>query len=521
MQTPSTIETPAVSELSSIASENNPNRVAFGEGFDGPEVTWEEFDAESNRAAHALREHVAQGDRVAYLSEGSIGHATLWNAGLKAGCIVSNLHVRASPETTRSCIDSLRPRVLVIDRERSEFVEERIYDEITTDLAAVVTIGEARTEYERSYESFLADRPAESPDVRVGPEDVAVIMWTSGTTGEPKGWCHTNRGLLLRATKLAHKKNTTRLTRVPNVFTPSFAAWYSTMLPTMLANGSSYFLRDWDAEAYVRFVQERSLTDAILVPTMWREILRLDGLDEYDLSSLENIESAGETLDSTTLEGLRENICSSVSQSYAATESVGTDITHREMQGERVESVGKPLLGTRIRVVEPGGDPEDVLDPGEVGEVIIRSSDAAVWVWGSSEKTNASFRDDWWYSGDLGYKDEDGYLYIEGRDDDMIISRGIKVFPTPIEERLNAHPGVVEAAVVGVDDEEYGERVTAVVKASDPDLTDDDLDEWCLASDTLSRYERPRRYHFRDDLLPRTASDKLDRNEIRTGLTER
>ena len=515
-----TAEMPTIRELSRIAAENNPNRIAYGNGITGREVTWSEFDADSNHAANGFREHVAQGDRIAFLCEGSVEHVTLWNGALKAGCIVSNLHVRESPETTRSCLDSLRPRVLVIDEDRSAFVEEHVYDEISTDLAAVVTTGEPQTEYEQSVASLTAETSATEPDVRVEPDDAAAVIWTSGTTGEPKGWCNTNRGLMLRAMKLAHKKRTTRRTSVPNVFSPSFAAWYSTTLPTMLANGTSYFLPHWDPEEFVECIERRSITNSILVPTMWREVLRLENLDEYDLSSLENIESAGETLDSTTLENLREHVCSSISQAYAATETSGTNIADGEISGDRIESVGKPLLGIQIRVVERGGDPGDVVDPGEIGEVIVKSGDAAVWVWGDSEKTRESFEDGWWYSGDLGYKDEDGYLYIEGRDDNMILSKGLKVFPTPVEERLNAHHDVVEAAVVGVDDAEYGEKVTAVVYRSDPDLTAEELDEWCLDSDKLSGFERPREYRFRDRKLPRTSSDKLDRRTIQERLVE-
>lgn len=519
MQLPTSAEMPTISDLSRIAGENNPNRIAYGNGISGREVTWETFDEESKRAANALREYVGQGDRIAYLTEASIEQTTLWNAGLKAGCIVSNLHVRDSPATTRTCIDSLRPRVLVVDEARSKFVEEHVYEEFLSDLVAVVTTGEPRTEYERSMESLIDDQPAVEPDVHVDPQDVACVMWTSGTTGQPKGWCHTNRGLILRAMKLAHKKGTTRLTRVSNFFTPSFAAWYSTTLPTLLANGSSYYA-NWSPEAFVELVEARSLTSSNLVPTMWREVLRLDDLEDYDLDSLVTIESAGETLDTTTLERLREHIGQNISQSYASTEVSGTYIVADEMVGDRIDSVGKPLLGVQIRVVERGGTPDDVLEPGEIGEIIVKTSDAAVRVWGDTEKTEDAFQDGWWYSGDLGYKDGDGYLFIEGRDDNMIISKGIKVFPSPVEERINSHSGIVESAVVGVDDEEYGEKVTAVVKPLDNSVTSDDLDQWCLDSDELSRFERPRDYYFFQEKLPRTSSDKLDRNAIRNMLTD-
>lgn len=514
-----TIPMPPVRELSSIAAENNPSRTAFGNGIDGRTVTWRAFDRESNRAANAFRGHTAQGDRIAFLCEPSVEHATLWNAGLKAGCVVSNLLTRTAPNTLRSCLDSLKPRVLVVDEGRSSFLEEHAYDS-SPYVDAVVTTGEPRTDYERPMGTFTDGESDSEPDVQVGETDVAVVQWTSGTTGTPKGWCLTNRALILRGYKLACKKRFSRRTRVANVFTPAFSAWIATAIPAMFANASVFFLRPWDPERYLELVQERGLTSTNLVPTMWREILRVEDFDEYDLDSFETIEVGGETLDRTTLGRLRERICDSVTQSYAATEVLGTSITEAEMVGERIDSVGKPLMGTRIRVVERGGAPDDVVEPGEIGEVIVKGSDAAVWMWGDSERTAEAFTEGWWYSGDLGYKDEDGYLYIEGRDDDMILSKGIKVFPTPVEERLNAHPDVVEAGVVGLADDEYGERVTAYIVPSDPDLAEGELDEWCLESDDLARIERPRAYHFTDGTLPRTATGKLDRKEIGERLGE-
>ncbi len=423
------------------------------------------------------------------------------------------MHTRASPKTLQTCLGKLKPRILVIESEHADFVDEYVHGREEFGVDAVVTLDEPERDYERPAEEFRSDQPEEDPDVLVDPSDIAVVQWTSGTTGAPKGWAHSHEGLALRGMKLAHKKQFTRITRVANIFTPSFSAWYSTALPTFLANASMYFQVDWDPASYLELVESRELTSTNLVPTMWREILRYDDLGEYDLSSFEAIEVGGETLDTTTLERLQEHICERVTQSYAATEVVGTTISSPEMTGDRIDSVGKPLMGTRIRVIERGGTHEDVLEPHKVGEVVVKGSDAPVWAWDDTAKAHEAFGDGWWYSGDLGYKDEDGYLYIEGRADNMILSKGIKVFPTPVEERLNDHPAVVESAVIGVDDEEYGQMVTAIVTA-EGDVSAEELDEWCLDTDELARIERPRAYHLVDEQLPRTSSGKLDRQEI-------
>ncbi|MFB6354274.1 MAG: class I adenylate-forming enzyme family protein [Halobacteriales archaeon] len=502
---------PPVKDLSRIAAENNPDAVAFADGADGETVTWSAFDERSSRAANALRQYVGQGDRVAFLCESSVDFVTLWNGALKAGCIVSNLHAGASPETLRYDIDELRPRVLVVDAEHAELVENHLDDEVSTALDAVVTVGPTRAEDERSMDGFLDGHAADEPDVRVDADDVMAVLWTSGTTGRPKGWCLTNRGFYERGMKLATAKGYTRHSGRIQGLTPAFAAWYSGTAPAMVTNASTYFLRTWDPAAFLRVIDERAPTHATLVPTMWRELVNLEGFRDYDLSSLERVTAAGEPLDASILELLREHVCERVTNAYAATEVLGTTITNEELEGDHVESVGKPLPGTELRVVEEGGPPDAEKPPGAVGEIIVKGSDAVVWAWGDTAQTDAVFEDGWWYSDDLGYKDEEGFLFLSGRKDFMILSKGIKVYPPPIEERLNAHPGVAESAVIGVEDEEYGEKVTAIVNRADPDLTADDLEQWCLESEALARYERPRAYHFVDEPLPRTVTGKTDR----------
>ncbi|WP_144906434.1 class I adenylate-forming enzyme family protein [Halobellus captivus] len=507
-------ELPSLRELSEIAAENNPHGEAFADGVNGASVSWSEFDAASTRAANALRTHVGPGDRVVFLCEASVDHVTVWNGALKAGCVVSNLHVRSSPETMRYCIDKLRPRVLVVDEAFSSFFEERVRDGLTTTLDAVVTIGEPQARYEKSLDSFSEGQSTTKPDVPTSEDDVVAVIWTSGTTGRPKGWCLTSRAAIVRGVKLMGALNISRTTRRVQVLSPSFAAWFTGTVPSMLTNSATCFLREWDPETYLRAIDEREQTMATLVPTMWREVLDTESFESYDLGSLERITAAGERLDPTTLERLQEQVCERVYNAYAATEVMATSISAKEMDTARIGSVGKPAIGTRVRVIEEGGAPADEKPPGEAGEIIVAAPDTPVWAWEDTERTETTFRDGWWYSGDLGYTDEEGFLFLEGRRDFMILSKGIKVYPVPIEERLNAHPRVTEAAVIGVEDEEYGERVTAVVHRSNPNLTADDLDEWCLESDSLARFERPRAYSFVDGPLPRTATNKLDRNGV-------
>ncbi len=511
MHEETTVHLPAVKDFSAMIAEDNPEGIAFGDGIDGKTLTWAEFDTVSTRAANAFHDVLSQGDRIGFLCENGIEHTALWNGALKAGGIASNFHVRAAPNTIAYSINQIHPRVLVVDEHTAEFYHEEIEEKVAPAPELLVNTDAPVDEAETSYDELVADEDEEPPDVRVREDDIAVIMWTSGTTGQPKGWCHTNRGLYMRAQVLTDILELNRSSRQAHILTPSFAAWYSATLPALLSGASTYFLQQWDPEDYLALIDEKELTSAMLVPTMWREMLDAPTFDTYDLESLEAIVSAGEVLDARTVKRLRANVCGTVRNCYAATEAFATYVTNEELVEERIETVGKPVPGVEIRVIDPDGSYEDTLPPGEIGELAVKAPDSPVWAWGRSEKTKDAFEDGWWYSGDMGYQDEEGFYYLEGRTDFMIKSKGIKVYPGPIEERLNEHSDVNESAVIGVEDEEFGEKVTAHVSTDDPDLSEEELDEWCLESDDIARFERPREYHFIREQLPRTATGKLDR----------
>ena len=511
MHEESNVQLPAVKDFSEIAAAHSRDEVAFAAGVDGRSLTWGEFDRESNQAAQAFQQTVSQGDRIAFFCENSLEHTVLWNGALKAGAIASNLHVKAAPNTIAYSVNTIRPRAIVVDPGTSEFFNERVRDKISPDVDVMVTTGESTHADEITYADFVADADDTPPDVRVREDDTAVIMWTSGTTGKPKGWCFSNRALYLRGIMLTDALEVNRSTRQPHVFTPSFAAWYSVILPALLSGASTYFQQSWDPDDYLTLIEEKALTTALLVPTMWRELLDAPEFDTYDLDSLQAITSAGEVLDTTTLKRLRENVCPVIKNSYAATEVYSTVMNNDELIEERIESVGKPVPGVRIRIIDPDGSYRDTLPTGEIGELAVKAPDSPDWAWGRSEKTVDAFEDGWWYSGDMGHKDEEGFIYLAGRTDFMIKSKGIKVYPSPIEERLNAHEDVIESAVIGVPDEEFGEKVTAYIHTDNAELDAEALDQWCLDSDNLARFERPRQYHFAEDKLPRTATGKLDR----------
>jgi fatty-acyl-CoA synthase len=254
---------------------------------------------------------------------------------------------------------------------------------------------------------------------------------------------------------------------------------------------------------------------------MWRMLLE-QGLDkgDYDLSSVKVALFSGEIMDLPTLKRIRENISPHVINIYGTTELAGASgavMFEEDMTEEQLAAVGKPMLNADIRIIKPGGTRHDELPVGEAGEVIIRGSSVANQVWNNPAVARKIFEPDgyntWWHSGDMGHFDENGFLYLEGRTDDMIISGGINIMPARVEDVLRTHPDVIEVAVVGDPDPEWGQRVKAFVVSGKPDPSKEDLDSYMKDSE-LADYQRPRIYEFIKD-LPRTATGKINRKALR------
>jgi len=303
-----------------------------------------------------------------------------------------------------------------------------------------------------------------------------------------------------------------------NVLTTSFIGWYNLSLPFLNVGAKNVFLHHWDPRQFLATLEAERITAVFLAPTMWRMLLRED-VSKYDLSAVRMAYFAGEAMDRTTLERIRTLFTPDIVNVYGSTEtgscSAGTVLFAEEMTPERLTSVGKPLLNADIRIIRSGGTAEEEVPRGERGEVIIRGPSVAAAIWDDPAMTRKTFEgpDPWWHSGDIGHLDADGFLYVDGRMDDMIISGAININPLTVEDALLGHPAVVECAVIGIADPEWGQRVKAYVVPRHAQLTADELDAF-LRSGPLSRYQRPRLYEFVSQ-LPRTATGKINRRALR------
>lgn len=497
-------------------------------------LTFGELDEASRRMVSMLRaEGVGPGARVALLTVPSTVHLVAWLAVVRMGALPVALHTRESAQLLARLCEKFGIGHVLHDASFGEVVTTmadacavplrrialRSGASGTTTVGTAAGVGE-NVEIPRDLADFgpADDLPVPAED------DTAVIILSSGTTSLPKGVVHSHRNLIDMARTAQGMYTGLRPgQRVIVPYSTAFTGCYATTLPFLNAGACSVFLEKFDLPEYLATIRREHITHMSLTPTMWRKLLTLDSnSDTY--ASVVQAQFAAEPMDTTTLKRIRETVSPNIAQAYGSTETLGlvTVNTVDDMHGDRLRSVGRPFLNTEVRIVRPGGEALDLLPTGEVGEVMATSPSVATGIWGDDNLTAKMFHTDtegqrWWRSGDLGRLDEDGFLFLEGRSDDMIISGGINIMPAAVEEELMRHPSVIEAAVVGLPHPEWGQQVHAFVVTEDPSLTAETLTRF-LSKSPLSGYQRPRTFHFVPS-LPRTATNKLNRRILRDTQT--
>ncbi len=491
--------------------------------------TFKELKEEVEKCAalyHSLG--VRKGDRIAIMLYPSTVHCIALFAAFELGALPVALHIRETIKGLAQVIERITPRVLVYDAAMEKGAQELLsMCPIITSAVRATSSVPAKPD---SAATISADIPADLKNytmdfepMPVYADDPLAIVLSSGTTGVPKGIVHTNKTIMESARGGVYLFNGIKPNdAIINVITTSFVGWYNLCIPFLNAGAKCVFRCKWDPKELIETVEKEKITHTLLIPTMWRMLFAQDiDFDKYDLSSFKIAGFAGEVMDPVTLEKIKKNITSGIVNLYGTTEtgscSAGTVMFEGDMIGDRLASVGKPMLNSDIKIITPGGTRYDELPKGESGEVIICGLSIADTVWNDPKKAREIFKSDgtntWWHSGDMGHVDEEGYLYLEGRTDDMIISGGINIMPARVEDVLLSHPDILEVAVVGDPDPEWGQRVKAYVVAKKSDLTIEELDSFMKESE-LADYQRPRIYEIIEE-LPKTATGKINRKALR------
>jgi long-chain acyl-CoA synthetase len=363
------------------------------------------------------------------------------------------------------------------------------------------------------YEELVAAAPeADFPDL--GEDTVAGLFYTGGTTGASKGVMLTHRNLVANAFHFQalwpFRPETTWL-----IVAPLFhAAGSIAVLATVWNGGKQVVLPAFDPAQALGLVERHGVTTTLVVPTMLAAMNEEQLARPREVSTLEAICHGGSPIATETLR--RAHVAFPMAQLvhiYGATETAPIATTMRNgellLDAPQVRSCGQPAVGVEIGILGGGGER---MPAGQVGEVLVRGANVMVGYWNKPEQTAAAFVDGWYRTGDLGYLDDQGFLYLVDRAKDMIVTGGENVYSTEVEDALYRHPAVLEAAVFGVPDERWGEAVHAVVVPRS-DVSADELVRHCR--ELIAGYKVPKEIDVRTDPLPKSGAGKVLKRELR------
>lgn len=493
-----------VADIARVFGAERPGAIALIAGERA--VTFAELDARSSRAAQAFRAAgVGFGDRVAFIEKNGIEFFEVVCALSKLGAIVVPVNWRLTAAEMRHIIADSGARVVVVGAEFFGHVEAIEHESD----CSVVAVGD----HPRwpDYHGWIDGHPAEDPCVATGPDDVAFLMYTSGTTGAPKGVMLTNDNYFCKATGIAERwrfdADSVSLAVMP-MFHMAGSGW---ALVGLCEGARTVVLRDVDPAAILDAVARHAITNMLLVPVVIQRLLDTPAVESTDFSRLRAIVYGASPITDDVLGRALARFNCDLLQVYGQTETTGSITQLDEHRPELLRSCGKPFPWVQIRVVDGNGD--DV-PAGTVGELVTRSRQNMRGYWNDPAATAATVTADGWLrTGDAGYVDDAGYVFLQDRVKDMIVSGGENVYPTEVENVLMTHPAVGDVAVIGVPDPTWGEAVTAVVvpaAGTSPEAAE--LIDY--ARQRLAGFKLPKSVLFAE-ALPRNPGGKVLKRALR------
>jgi acyl-CoA synthetase (AMP-forming)/AMP-acid ligase II len=487
-----------------------PDRRAFV--IDGQAISYRSLNRRINKVANALLSlGLKKGDRVGLLFHNSLAYLESHLALYKAGLVWVRLNARLAANEIKGMIEDSGALALI---HGPEFLETA--QKVSSGIRWFIQEGGGPG---IDYDDFLGKGSEHEPEVDVFLDDLSDLWYTSGTTGAPKGIMLTHRNILTCTQLLLSEVYD--ITQGDKFLTPGALSHAGSVriLPFIIRGATCYLHGHFDPEGIFEEIEKSRITDVATVPTILIALMDHPKRPHFDLGSLKRITYAGSP---TPVDRIKEALGlfgPALDQSYGQAESIIT-ITHLSRQEHllnddparerRFSSAGREYPGVQVRIVD---DHDHFLGPGELGEVVTRSDLVMRGYWNQPEKTQEALRGGWLHTGDIGYLDEDGYLFLVDRKHDKIITGGLNVYPREVEEVISAHQAVAQVAVFGAKDPFWGEAVTAaVVGRRGMSVTAEELTEFCKGR--LAGYKRPKKIYFLDD-LPKNLYGKVMRKELK------
>lgn len=482
-------------------------------------ITYRLAQVEAHRLANALISCGFQpGDRMAILSKNSIEYMLLYFAASKAGLVPVPLNFRLAPAEWSYILNDAEVKILFAAGEYAQDVET-IRSALTT-IRQFITIDGPDAPGWDTYQSLLAAQPETPPGHIAAPDDDLFQLYTSGTTGHPKGAILTQRTVTTHILQMSLAHNIQpgeRLLLVAPIF--HVAALNAGAFPCLAAGGCLYIQENFKPDEVVRALSEAHINIGLLVPAMIQACLTaVPDADQRRYDELRLIHYGASPIAEATLRRAVEVFKCEFSQGYGMTEMTAAIAIlswsdHQRALREKPEllvAAGRPILGTDVRVVDEN---DNDVPNGTIGEVLARGPQMMKGYWKQPEATAEALRGGWMHTGDAGVLDDEGYLYIQDRVKDMVVSGGENIYPRVVEEVLFKHPAVAEVAVIGVPDQQWGETIKAIVVLRPGMMaTAEEIMEFCRGK--LGGFERPRSVDFVES-LPRTPSGKVLKRVLR------
>ena len=498
-------------------ARRQPNAWAVFDNTSQRRVTFKELDDLVKKIANGLLSlGLKKGDRVSILSQNSIEFLALFFACGQAGLVAHALNWRLAKTEIAKILENGEPKV---------FICEGQYKNIKSELEKEINFIDHWMEYgndsDNSFEKLIDSSSSEEVKqaYEIGDDDSFFILYTGGTTGESKGALHTHKSAYFGML------NQTVAERIvpSDVYMLTGQMFHIPVLLAMnyTAHGCPIVLMNFDAKLALDLIQQEKVSGFLGITTMLNWMMAVDGFDKYDLNSLRCVQYGGGPMPSRVIRETLDKLPCQIIQGYGQTE--GTTMTFLSQEDhikaviegineERLKSCGREGFVTSVRVVDPDGNP--VPNDGETpGEIIVRSDANMVGYFRRPDLTEKTIRDGWMWTGDIATWDQDNYIFIKDRAKDMIISGGENIYSVQVEEAICKHEAVLETAVIGIPDDEWGESVKAyVVLKPNMNASEDDIIN--TAKKHLASYQKPKSVKFIDE-LPKAPTGKILKRNLR------
>jgi 2-furoate---CoA ligase len=493
------------------SAERSPGAEAIVDG--ARRLDYRAWAREIGAVAHGLaRLGLRRGDRLVIVLQNRIEMASLHWACQMAGVVATPLNWRAKADEVDFCLTDAEATAVVSEPVSAAAVAAAAAAQRLPRIGVGGAIGTA------AFEELLAD--AADPAPAASAEDFSLMLYTSGTTGRPKGVPRRHRAE--RAAAVAHVAQNlyARGERTLGVMPLYHTMGVRSLLAMALVDGCFIAERRFDAGEALRLIEREHVSALYLVPTLYHDLLAADGFARADLGRCRKLGFAGAAMPDGLLQRVVQGFRPDLFVNHYGSSEIYT-FTIEQNAAQKPGSAGKAGINERIRVVKLDAErPDRPCAPGEEGQIVceLASDEAFEGYWRRPDADQRALRHGWYFTGDTGYFDRDGDLFVTGRVDDMIITAGENVSPGEIESVLSLHAGVAEVAVAGLADERLGQKVTAFVKRRGP-VGESELDAHCRAS-ALADFKRPRAYVFVAE-IPKSPVGKILRRLLVSGAFER